>query len=198
MLFDKPHDCVFHFSCPFTQEQTRSRRGSQLIGIPGLFVMADAPPASRRFTPTPVETSTKKVRRFAVEPVETTRSSVKKDAVPKEDEVDRKDFQQSVPAVTTKRRFAPEPVETTFKSSKQVKELPTPERTPDKTEDVKKEVPRVQLVQETPTPRRRFVPELIETTKRSKKAGDLRPATLPTDKVCLLFSYIRHWLTIAD
>jgi hypothetical protein len=180
-------------------DSTRSGRGrQQLLGRPGLFVRADTPPTSRRFTPTPIETTTKKVRKFAVEPVETTRSSNKKDAAPKEDEVDRKDFQQPTPGVTTKRRFAPEPVETTFKSSKQVKELPTPERTPDKTEDVSVEIPRVQLVPDTPTPRRRFVPELIETTKRSKKAGDLRPATLPTDKVPLHSFYTLHRLTITD
>ena len=130
------------------------------------------PPTSRRFSPTPVETTVKKVRRFAVEPVETTTRSSKKEDVQKTEDaaVERKD-------VVAKRKFLPEPVETTFKSSKQVANaLPTPEPTP-------VSIPQSPPAEETPKPRRKFVPELIETTKRSKRAGDSRPATLPTDKV---------------
>jgi len=130
------------------------------------------PPTSRRFTPTPVETTVKKVRRFAAEPVETTTRSSKKEDAQKTEEmgVERKDF-------VAKRKFLIEPVETSFKSSKQAANaLPTPEPTP-------VSIPISPPPEETPKPRRRFVPELIETTKRSKKAGDSRPATLPTDKV---------------
>jgi len=130
------------------------------------------PPTSRRFTPTPVETTVKKVRRFAPEPVETTTRSSKKEDVQKTDEsgVDRTDF-------VAKRKFLIEPVETSFKSSKQAANpLPTPEPTP-------VSIPISPPPEETPKPRRRFVPELIETSKRSKRAGDSRPATLPTDKV---------------
>ncbi|KAE8441640.1 hypothetical protein EG329_004607 [Mollisiaceae sp. DMI_Dod_QoI] len=133
------------------------------------------PPTSRRFSPTPVETTVKKVRRFAVEPVETTTRSSKKDEANTEKEpgVEKKDF---APA---KRRFLPEPVETTFKSNRQAANpLPTPEPTP-------VSIPDDTPPKETPKPRRRFVPELIETTKRSKRAGDARPATLPTDKTDL-------------
>ncbi|KAN0090278.1 hypothetical protein V8E51_018857 [Hyaloscypha variabilis] len=132
------------------------------------------PPTSRRFTPTPVETTVKKVRRFAAEPVETTTRSSKKEDVQKTEEtgVERKDF-------VAKRKFLIEPVETSFKSSKQAANaLPTPEPTP-------VSIPISPPPEETPKPRRRFVPELIETTKRSKKAGDSRPATLPTDKTDL-------------
>ncbi len=130
------------------------------------------PPTSRRFSPTPVETTVKKVRRFAVEPVETTTRSSKKEDVQKTEDagVERKDF-------VAKRKFLIEPVETTFKSSKQAaKPLPTPEPTP-------VSIPISPPPEETPKPRRRFVPDLIETSKRSKRAGDSRPATLPTDKV---------------
>ncbi|KAL2068947.1 hypothetical protein VTL71DRAFT_15285 [Oculimacula yallundae] len=137
------------------------------------------PPASRRFTPIPVETTVKRVRRFAVEPVETTTRSNKKEE--KENNggvgVDKIDF---APAAPPKRRFLPEPVETTFKSNRQpANPLPTPEPTPvsSSPQDVPEEA--------TPKPRRKFVPDLIETTKRSKKAGDVRPATLPTDKTDL-------------
>jgi len=130
------------------------------------------PPSSRRFSPTPVESTVKKIRRFAIEPVETTTRSSKKEDVQKPGDagVERRDF-------VAKRKFLIEPVETTFKSSDQAaKALPTPEPTP-------VSIPQSPSPEETPKPSRRFVPELIETTKRSKRAGDSRPATLPTDKV---------------
>jgi hypothetical protein len=131
------------------------------------------PPSARRFSPTPVETTTKKVRRFAPEPVETTTRNNKKEdgSTLQKEGVEKKDF-------APKRRFLPEPVETTFKSNKPLagKGLPTPEPSPNS-------IPEAPAPQETPKPRRRFAPELIETTTRTKKAGDRRPATLPTDKV---------------
>ena len=130
-------------------------------------------PTSRRFAPTPVETTVKKVRRFVVEPVETTTRSSKKEDLQKVEDVpvQKKD-------APSKLRFIPEPVETSYKSSRvQAGDpLPTPEHTPIS-------IPQDSPPEETPKPRRKFVPELIETTKRSKKAGDTRPATLPTDKV---------------
>ncbi|KAL5317688.1 hypothetical protein ACEPPN_014786 [Leptodophora sp. 'Broadleaf-Isolate-01'] len=138
------------------------------------------PPTSRRFTPTPVETTVKRVRRFAVEPVETTtRSNKKEDKENNDGGVDMMDFAPAATATAAppKRRFVPEPVETTHKTNRQpVKPLPTPEPTPVSIP------PQETPVEATPKPRRKFVPELIETTKRSKKAGDSRPATLPTDK----------------
>ncbi|KAH6711171.1 hypothetical protein BKA61DRAFT_556142 [Leptodontidium sp. MPI-SDFR-AT-0119] len=141
------------------------------------------PPTSRRFTPTPVETTVKRVRRFAVEPVETTtRSNKKEDKENNDGGVDKMDFAPAATATAAppKRRFVPEPVETTHKTNRQpVKPLPTPEPTPVSIP------PQETPVEATPKPRRKFVPELIETTKRSKKAGDSRPATLPTDKTDL-------------
>ena len=130
-------------------------------------------PTARRFQAVPVEETVRKVRRFAPEPVETTARSSKRHngQVADESGVERKDF-------AGKRRFVPVPVETTFKSSKDnaVKSLPTPEPTPTS-------IPQSPPSAETPKVRRRFAPELIETSKRSKRAGDTRPATLPTDKV---------------
>jgi hypothetical protein len=146
-----------------------------------------SPPSSRRFSPTPVETTVKKSRRFVIEPVETTvRSNRNQDVQKGEDDVvEKKDF-------ATKRRFVPEPVETSFKSSKtqMAKPLPTPEPT-------LVSIPQSPPPEETPRPRRRFTPELIETTKRSKRAGDSRPATLPTDKVKILngLLFLVLWLT---
>jgi hypothetical protein len=144
--------------------------------------MSETPPSSRRFQPIPVEESSKKVRRFAPEPVETmTRSSKKADDVSKaardqpagNDTVERTDF-------AGRKRLLPTPVETTFKSSKHSgNALPTPEPTPVSIPAS----PSPTLGEITPKPRPRFAPQLIETSKRSKKAGDSRPATLPTDKV---------------
>jgi hypothetical protein len=130
------------------------------------------PPTFRRFTPTPVETTVTKVRRFPVEPLETTTRSGKKEDVQKTEDVgvERKD-------IAAKRKFHVEPMETAFKSRKQAANaLPTPEPTP-------LSISISPPSEGTPKPRRKFVPELIETTRRSKRAGDSRPATLPTDKV---------------
>jgi hypothetical protein len=149
--------------------------------------MADAspPPLARRFLPTPVETTTKKIRRFAPEPVETTtRNNKKEDGHIVQDEgVGKKDF-------APKRRFLPEPVETTFNSNKPHagKGLPTPEPSPNS-------IPETPAPQKIPKPKRRFAPELIETTTRTKKAGDRRPATLPTDKVGA-YRFFYTWVTI--
>lgn len=150
--------------------------------------MADTtpPPSARRFSPTPVETTVKKVRRFVVEPVETTARSNRREDVQKVEDSTAVEKKVDVP---TKRRFIPEPVETTFKSSKQVgNSLPTPEPTP-------VSIPERPSLQEPPKARRKFVPQLIETSKRSKKAGDTRPATLHTDKVSSIpISLPKHWL----
>ena len=124
----------------------------------------------------PVEEAPKKARRFAPEPLETTTRSSKKvhkDNAPdlSQDTTERRDF-------AGKRRFSPTPIETTFKSSKRPGQidLPTPEPTPNS-------IPRSSPPEETPKPRRKFTPELIETTKRSKRSNTAGPATLPTDKV---------------
>jgi hypothetical protein len=104
--------------------------------------------------------------------VETITRSSKKDDVQKENaaSTEKRDF-------ATKRRFFPEPVETTYKNSRLAgNPLPTPEPTP-------VSIPDTSPRETTPKPRRKFTPDLIETSKRSKRAGDVRPATLPTDKV---------------
>ncbi|KAL3426750.1 hypothetical protein PVAG01_00259 [Phlyctema vagabunda] len=134
--------------------------------------MADAtPPPRRRFEPQPVETTVKTNRKFAVEPVETTTRSNKKTET-----LGGREDGKAQETAAPKRRFLPEPVETSSKTSKKDgNPLPTPELTP---------VPPPQSPPQTQTvkPRRKFTPDLIETCKRSKKAGDRAPATLPTDK----------------
>lgn len=136
------------------------------------------PPAAAAAPAAPAEPA-KKVRRFAPEPLETTVRSnkkVKEDKKPEPDltqaTTEKRDFAGG------KRRFSPTPIETTFKSSKKAGDhgLPTPEPTP-------RSIPRGEPTEVTPKPRRKFTPELIETSKRSKRANVAGPATLPTDKV---------------
>lgn len=70
------------------------------------------------------------------------------------------------------RRFKPEPIETTASSSR-------------KRETKKEQValPNSSTPEVTDKqPPRRFAPQLIETAKRSRKAGDTAPAVLPSDK----------------
>ena len=165
--------------------------------------MSETPPSFRRFQPVPIEESSKKVRRFAPEPVETTtRSSKKVDDVSTaasrpsagNDSVERT-------GLAGRKHLLPTPVETTYKSSKlSGNALPTPEPTPVSIPASPSPTP----AEGTPRPRPRFAPQLIETSKRSKKAGDSTPATLPTDKVCIgnldmastdIFSY---WNSLSD
>lgn len=120
----------------------------------------------------------KKVRRFAPEPVETsTRSSKKEKSKDASAEGNGSTGVEDKPA--GKRRFAPVPFEeTTYKSSKRpANTMPSSAPSSSSTEASSTSA-------DASKPRRKFVPELIETTKRSKKKGDTRPATLPTDKVC--------------
>jgi hypothetical protein len=138
--------------------------------------MSEISPPPRRFLPQPVETTSKSYRRFPVEPLDTsTRSNKVKDEEKKPDIMARAD-------PPPKRRFFPELLETSIKSTKTPPVKPTPELTPEPSP----RSPPADFDQTTPKPKlkptRRFPPQLIETTKRSKKAGDKKPATLPTDK----------------
>jgi hypothetical protein len=153
---------------PIIHKNTPSARLPFLIhsSIPHPTMSETSPPPSRRFQPVPVEEMVKRVRRFAVEPVETSyHSSTRQEK--RDDDVSKQPF-------AGKRRFPPTPAETT--SFKSTKLLPPREPNPIS-------IPTSPPPEEIPKPRRRFAPQLIETLKRSKKAGDSRPATLPTDKV---------------
>lgn len=84
----------------------------------------------------------------------------------------------------SKRRFAPVPIETTFQSVRNTSQNsqghvvgPNPELTPEPS-------PRSPLptIPEPQQYRRRFKPQLIETSRRTRRAGDPGPATRPTDK----------------
>ena len=87
-----------------------------------------------------------------------------------------------------KRRFAPVPIETVVKTNR---------KQPSQPQDQRSEAPPARPAPElTPEPsprstspvfieqqgRRRFAPQLIETSRRSRRAGDPGPATKPADK----------------
>ncbi|KAH0600745.1 hypothetical protein MHUMG1_01744 [Metarhizium humberi] len=81
-----------------------------------------------------------------------------------------------------KRRFAPVPIETTFQSNRKGTQPggqpggPNPELTPEPSpRSASPPMPQ-------PRQRRRFKPQLIETSRRTRRVGDPGPATRPTDK----------------
>ena len=84
------------------------------------------------------------------------------------------------------RRFVPEPIETTFQSFRKGPQPtqqhigPNPELTPEASPKSPSPPP-PQLWQDY-QPRRRFAPQLIETSRRTFRLGDSGPATKPTDK----------------
>lgn len=94
-----------------------------------------------------------------------------------------------------RRRFAPEPIETTYKSHRAtalppagVRVGPNPELTPEAS-------PRsISPAEAYPRIRRRFAPQLIETSRRSHRVGDAGPATRPTDKTDIT-PYTNHIYT---
>ncbi|KAG9256623.1 uncharacterized protein F5Z01DRAFT_479964 [Emericellopsis atlantica] len=78
----------------------------------------------------------------------------------------------------TKRRFAPVPIETTFQSNRATQRVgPTAELTPEASP-----VSATPPTREFGGERRRFAPQLIETSRRAYRVGDAGPATKPTDK----------------
>ncbi|KAI0444451.1 hypothetical protein F4803DRAFT_249162 [Xylaria telfairii] len=101
------------------------------------------------------------------------------------------------PAMKPIRRFAPVPIETTFDSYRVANKNPhgpAPEPTPDPSPTASQSSstfpPAVapmstgaaQAREPEKKPKRRFAPQLIETTKRAWRAGQQGPATRPTDK----------------
>ncbi|KAH7241606.1 hypothetical protein BKA59DRAFT_207160 [Fusarium tricinctum] len=91
-----------------------------------------------------------------------------------------------------RRRFIPEPIETTFSTSRSNKTnekkdqqqtptmRPNPEPTPEPSP--RSPSPGLHELHQKPRPKRRFAPQLIETSRRSRREGDAGPATKPTDK----------------
>ncbi|KAI8630806.1 hypothetical protein F5Y19DRAFT_34317 [Xylariaceae sp. FL1651] len=93
------------------------------------------------------------------------------------------------------RRFAPVPIETTFDSYRVAERNPhgpAAEPTPDPSPTMSlsstfsSKAPTAleptQATEKEAKPKRRFAPQLIETTRRARRAGQEGPATKPTDK----------------
>ncbi|TKA78316.1 hypothetical protein B0A49_02281 [Cryomyces minteri] len=141
--------------------------------------------SSRRFPPEPAETTSKSSRKFAPEPVETASKSPRKFA-PEPVETTSK----------SSRKFAPQPVETSSMSSRSKKEAEAASNTRGKFSPQPVETPvqstrntglegqeDAKAIRTTEKPVRRiFAPDLIETSKRTRKTGDSIPALLPSDK----------------
>ncbi|OAL55837.1 hypothetical protein IQ07DRAFT_639486 [Pyrenochaeta sp. DS3sAY3a] len=149
------------------------------------------PKLARRFAPEPFETTTKTYRKFDPEPVETTERTNRR-FVPEPVETTKKTNRRFAPepVETTKktnRRFAPEPVETSTRKSSRKKFADEweeqlspgsrrfkPELVGTTSSNNRRAIPR--------QTRQKFVPQLIETAQRSRKAGDESPAIFPCDK----------------
>ncbi|KAK7747909.1 hypothetical protein SLS53_001161 [Cytospora paraplurivora] len=109
-----------------------------------------------------------------------------------------------------RRRFAPVPIETTFMEHR--KGGPTLELTPEPspTSESAPSPPRHVVHQETQTQtqtqtqaqpqyreKRRFAPRLLESSRRSRRAGDVGPATRPTDKTDIT-PYAKHIYSLSS
>lgn len=100
-----------------------------------------------------------------------------------------------------RRRFAPVPIETTFKEHRRGGPVaePTPEPSPTlESPPALSPQPKV-AHHETQTvvrEKRRFAPQLLESTRRSRRAGDIGPATRPGDKTDIL-PYSKHLYSLS-
>ncbi|KAI9868938.1 MAG: hypothetical protein M1813_002761 [Trichoglossum hirsutum] len=139
--------------------------------------MSEPPHHPRRFLALPLENTTRSQRnRFSAEPIETTSKSNRKKAT-------------SQNTLTTKGivrdERAPESTETTNKVNR-IKAIPEPAPTARNMQcestagligrEVERDKGKIATTRVEPTTRRKFAPQLIETTRRSHRAGDARSA----------------------
>lgn len=100
-----------------------------------------------------------------------------------------------------RRRFAPVPIETTFKEHRRGGPVaePTPEPSPTSESPPASASQSKVSHHETQTvvrEKRRFAPQLLESTRRSRRAGDVGPATRPGDKTDIL-PYSKHLYSLS-
>jgi hypothetical protein len=128
----------------------------------------------RRFVPEPIETSTKTNRRFAPDPIEITVKSSKNP-----DQSDIEGFKRP-------RRFVPELIDTTNHSNRQFAPEPTETRKRSSrkkfAEEWDSETANAQKKERSPREPRKFMPRLVETARRSRRAGASSPTLKATDK----------------
>ncbi|OTB04623.1 hypothetical protein M426DRAFT_11509 [Hypoxylon sp. CI-4A] len=164
---------------------------------------APAAKPRRRFAPQLVEesvksSSSKKQKPLELTPPDSTVNSTRRptrDVSVQVDDTDMPDAPPHLPISRPIRRFAPVPIETTFDSyrvnnNRKNPLAPTAELTPDPSPTTpsssfyfdEKRRDTSLSEQSQNKPRRKFAPQLIETTRRSKKADQPGPATKPIDK----------------
>ena len=140
--------------------------------------MSPSPPLHEHSNST-TATSDKPTRRFIVEPVETSSQSNRSKAK-------RHVRERSASPPRTIRRFKPELAESSTRSSKKDSiQVQPPARQGLRVQDTNALPTSSSSDPKAQVRPRRFAPQLIETTKRSRKSGDLRPAHLPSDETDL-------------
>lgn len=99
-----------------------------------------------------------------------------------------------------RRRFAAVPIETTFKEHRRGGPAaePTPEPSPT-SEASPPPAPKVtnHETQTAPREKRRFAPQLLESSRRSRRIGDVGPATKPADKTDIT-PYSKHIYSLSS
>ncbi|KUI73868.1 hypothetical protein VM1G_09202 [Cytospora mali] len=106
-----------------------------------------------------------------------------------------------------RRRFAPVPVETTFKEHRRAGPTSEPTPEPSPTSESPPSMPPKVVNHETQThttqtethtrEKRRFAPRLLESSRRSRRAGDVGPATRPADKTDIT-PYAKHIYSLSS
>ncbi|KAG9522632.1 hypothetical protein KCV07_g3003, partial [Aureobasidium melanogenum] len=218
------------FNVQPAETTTRSSKDSNTYGQG----VNQSPP--RRFNPTPVETSTKSsretqqpqqpARRFAPEPVETSvKSSKDKDQpqsqparrfAPEPVETSTKSNRQSdPPADKPKSRLLPQPIEMTSNSNRAKSKSPQSNspatkspasKSPQTNSPPNEAVSPSSQPQAAEKPKRRFAPQLIDTSSRSRKNSDEKPSwsanhrtdMSPGEETRVAYNNIGQQITIAN
>lgn len=147
----------------------------------------------RKFKPEPIETTARSSRRFAPQPVETTSKSTRGPGLQSDPAPPRRKFapqpvevshispkskakDDDQPPAKSRRKFAPQLVEESASTRQQHVKSGASGEAPSDSSDAPANSTDTKLV------RRKFAPQLIETAQRTRKAGDTKPALLPSDK----------------
>ena len=140
-------------------------------------------PPSPALSPTalllPPETNTGTTRRFIPEPVETVSRSNRVSST------QERKFDVPTSDKSNVRSFVPQPIETSHTTSKKpINDVQSQNRVQDAPDlsPPKRLLPQPIETSTTSSKPRKFVPEVIHTTKRSRKSGDLGPTILPSGK----------------
>lgn len=98
-----------------------------------------------------------------------------------------------------RRRFAPVPIETTFKEHRRGGPAAEPTPEPSPTSEASPPPPKVtnHETQTVPREKRRFAPQLLESSRRSRRLGDVGPATKPADKTDIT-PYSKHIYSLSS